>query len=443
MPIDLQTVRRFGLVGTFSSLFTICAAQAQQAAQDNQLDELKAVLEEQRRLIQSQQTVLEKQNRRLNQLERYIGNTSPSVKGISALEPKYATTDSTLIDVNRKRRQEWRKPLDANILAQNENQQPAPQAAAERKPEPIDTTTAGLNEIRGVLTPRNTLIVEPSLRYEQSASQTFFFNGLQVLETVLIGDINVNEADRDTITGNLALRYGLTNRLEAELSAPYIYRKDRITNEIVTGGGGTATRSIDGMDFGDIEGSLRYQFNSGEGGWPILIGSARLKSDTGEGPYDISRDSSGIETELATGSGFYSFSPGITAVYPVDPAVVFLNASYVWNIERDIDKNIGGNFIGNVDPGDVVGLGMGMSFALNSRVSASLSYEHNFVDSTETESNGLTVGSDSFDVGIMSFGVSYRTESQRSINVNVGVGVTEDAPDVQIGVTVPFGLSLD
>src|SRR3546814_10545730 len=58
--------------------------------------------------------------------------------------------------------------------------------------------------------------------------------------------------------------------------------------------------------FGDAEFSLRYQFNRPVGQKPIFVGTLRVKSDTGKGPFEIGYDEFGVATGLATGSGFRS-----------------------------------------------------------------------------------------------------------------------------------------
>ena len=55
----------------------------------------------------------------------------------------------------------------------------------------------------GVLTPEGQLVVEPSLEFSHSTSNRFFAQGVEVVNSVFIGLLEVNEADRDTITSGL------------------------------------------------------------------------------------------------------------------------------------------------------------------------------------------------------------------------------------------------
>jgi len=291
----------------------------------------------------------------------------------------------------------------------------------------------------GVLTPRGALIVEPSIEYQNSNVREFTFQGVEVIDTVLLGVIQAGEEESDTITPAIGLRYGITNRLEVEVKVPYVYRDDRTSDEILTATSEPVDRSVSGGALGDIEFGAHYQLNSGTGGWPIFVGNLRVKSDTGRGPFDVDRDANGIETEPATGSGFWGVEPSLTMLLPTDPAVIFANIGYLWNIERDVDENVGGLQVGRVDPGDSVRFGFGMGIGINEKTSFSLGYKHDFIMETTVEG-----GSDgnSLDVGSLTFGLSYQVSDSVSINVNVDAGVTADAPDTRLMLRVPIKFDL-
>lgn len=299
---------------------------------------------------------------------------------------------------------------------------------------------AGVREVGGVLTPKGVLVVEPQFQYSQSNISRFFFQGVEIAETLLIGLIEATDSDRDTLVASAALRYGVTDRLEVEVRVPVVYRDDRVIRRVISTQEETRGR-LDAFSVGDIEASARYQINDGSASWPIFVGNLRVKSITGVGPFDVDRDEDGIEQELPTGSGFWAVQPGITAIYPSDPVVFFGNVNYLWHFEMGIDEEIGESFIGDVDPGDVIGVSMGMGLALNERTSFSITYEHNFILKTTTEVNGVDVESETLDVGLLRFGFGYRLKEWLGLNVNLGVGVTEDAPDVTITIRTPIRFS--
>ena len=315
-----------------------------------------------------------------------------------------------------------------------------PEEERQRPPE-----IQAIPELGGVLTPRGVFQVEPSIEYTNSTVNRFTFRGIEVVEAVLLGVIEAEDADRDSIRAAGTFRYGVTNRLELEAVIPFVYRNDRITTLIDPSGTEAApsiTDELNGTGLGDIEFAGHYQINDGQDGWPFFVGNLRVKTNTGEGPFDIDRDSFGVPEELATGSGFWSIEPSITVIYPTDPAVLFANVGYTWNISDNVDTQIGENLVTDVDPGDTIGLSFGMGVSLNERLSFTLGYQHDFIDGTTTVINGLETESESLDVGALLFGTSYRISDSVSVNLNTQIGVTEDAPDVRLTLRVPISFDL-
>jgi len=304
--------------------------------------------------------------------------------------------------------------------------------------QPPATTVEALPEGQNALLGAGRLVIEPSFEYSRSSSNRFIFRGVEIVTGVQIGLIEANDTARDTLTGALAVRYALTDRLEIEGRVPYIYRSDRITTVAQQSTTTMQTFELDGSNMGDIEMSLRYQLNNGAGGMPIFVAGARVKSDSGLGPFDLDRDISGVSTELATGSGFWGVQGSVSMLYPSDPVVIFANASYLYNIGRDIDETYGAVTVGEVDPGDSIGLGFGFGFALNPRFSYSLGYSHSYVLPTTTELNGIHTESSELQVGSLSFGMSFRATERLTLSTSVDVGVTEDAPDVRVAFRTPF-----
>jgi hypothetical protein len=159
----------------------------------------------------------------------------------------------------------------------------------------------------------------------------------------------------------------------------------------------------------------------------------RVKTRTGTDPFSVNTDPlSGLQSELPTGSGFWGVQPSITAIYPSDPAVFFGNLSYLRNFERDV-----GATFGKIKPGDAIGFTMGMGLALNDKASFSIAYDHATV--LRTRQNGLLVPTTSTtELGSLLFGVAYRLNAKSTFNTTLGVGVTEEAPNVQLTFRIPI-----
>jgi len=302
-------------------------------------------------------------------------------------------------------------------------------------------------DVGGVLTEKGTLVIEPQLQMSTSQTNAFTFQGVEILDTFLVGVIEAQDNDRDFISPALRLSYGLTNRLEVSLKIPYVYRSDKLRATIpqIEGEEGEPIRlesDLDGNGLGDIEASMSYQLNRGLNGWPYFLSNLRYKSTTGEGPFDVSRNSSGIETELATGSGFHAIEPSFTMLYPTDPAVFFANVGYLFNLSDDVDKNFGEQRVGKVDPGDATRISFGMGLSLNPRASFTIGYKHDFIQETRTEINGTNFSSSRLDVGALLLGYNFTVKKDMQANLNLELGVTADAPDVTMTLRLPYSLHL-
>ena len=309
-------------------------------------------------------------------------------------------------------------------------------------------------DVGGVLTPKGRLVLEPSLRYMQTSVNRVSIEGLTILPALLIGVIDVVEADRDAFRAALTTRYGVANGLEAELTVPYMWRSDSTrTRRFLDSASEESTTSGSGSGLGDVEVGLRYQFNNARNGWPFVVGNLRVKSTTGSDPFELATKASlsgdlQLSSDLPTGSGFWSVSPSLTFIYPSDPVVFFGNVGYLWTVEDDkgtFTEVVNGQEVtrgfGMVDPGDAIRLNFGMGLGLNDRASMSFSYSLDSFSETSIE-NSVTkkiAGSD-VTIGRLVMGFSLRTKNGLPLNLAIGIGATDDAPDTDVSFSVPISI---
>ena len=312
---------------------------------------------------------------------------------------------------------------------------------------------APLFEAPGVLTARGRTVLEPSFQFGYSSSNRVALVGYTIIPALLIGLIDVREVKRNTVTGALTLRRGLTNRAEVELRVPYVYRSDAtVSRELFTGTAVERVFDTRGKGLGDIELSLRHQLNDGGADRPFYVAGLRVKTRTGRDPFEVVTDctrrcvgenatGTGLPLDLPTGSGFYGIQPNLTWLFPSDPAIFFGSVSYLHNVKRkDVSRRVLNGEIeplGEVKPGAVFGFNFGMGIALNDKASLSLGYDHSSMG--RTRQNGATVpGSVRTQLGTLLMGFSYRLSEQRAVNVTIGAGLTRDTPDVSLSVRVPL-----
>ena len=433
----------------FGCLFGVllCLPVLPAAAQSDELAELRRLLAEQKRM-------LEEQSRQMKELEQRLERLTGKERG----EKPAATVKKEEAPGSRKQRvaaPERPRPKERSAQAKQVGKPPADD---KRKVEAVEAIASISDEVRGVLTPRGKLVLDPSLKYAHSSNNRVFIEGFGplVVPSLFLGLIDIREVDRDLWIASLAARYGITSRMQFEVKVPYVWREDSIRSRpFVVNLFGDEVFNVDGSGLGDVEFALDYQLNRGLNGWPYFIGGVRVSAPTGTDPFEVEtvdivvmdengdpvEDNDGnpiiqrFPTELATGSGFWNIQPSLTFLYPTDPAVFFGTLSYNWSIEDDV-----GNDIGKIDPGDTIGLSGGMGFGINERSSFSLGFSYKHVG--KTTQNGSNLKGSELDIGEVSIGYSYRLNRRSNLNLSIGVGATEDAQDFQMTVRVPttFGL---
>jgi len=301
----------------------------------------------------------------------------------------------------------------------------------------------------GVLLPEGSLQLEPQLSFTTSSVNRVEIMGYTILPALTLGVIDVTRRETTSLSGILTARYGISNRIEIDASIPMIGSWSRFrlspTNTDALRGSNINGR---GYGFGDLRTGLRYQLNSGDRSTPVFVGGLGLRIPTGKSPYEVDRhgaDQQYLEKELPTGSGFFGLSGTLSFVYPNEPGVLFGNVRYTWNIPSAVNATQPGSSddstYGKIDPGDVIGGSMGLGLAINDRVSLSLSYDHAYV--LKTRQNGDYVdGSVPLQIGTLGAGLTWRRSRRSSYSFFLGVGVTDDAPDVSLGIRIPTSYNL-
>lgn len=310
-----------------------------------------------------------------------------------------------------------------------------------------------LAEQGGIITKKGRLTVESDLEYAHSQNSTVVFRGIEIPQSVLIGVFDINQIRQDVLTAAAVARFGLTNRLEINARIPYIYNSNATVLAPVanpsTPNAGQITSPVKNGGLGDIEFGARYQFTNGRAGFPYIIGGVQVVSPTGSNPFKIPRDALGNALKAATGAGFWGVTPTLTAILPTDPAVLFATIGYTINLGADINHEIGPAFIDRVKPGNEPSAAIGVAISLNPRTSVSFGYAQTWAFGTRTLLQAIdpqtgalgprtSTTSRSLQLGRYLFGMSYRANPRTTINWNIEIGATPDAPNVRTTLRIPF-----
>lgn len=226
-----------------------------------------------------------------------------------------------------------------------------------------------------------------------------------------------------TFTNSFTFDYGVWDNLTFSMRVPFLAKYD-------------TERDLSTYSLGDISASFRWQPWSSVRGRPVTTLFATLGLPTGDSPYDVSLDDG-----LATGSGYYSLGVGANLSYVIDPVVLFGSLGYTYNLPiRNADQVRGGRLLERVDPGSSLSLGMGFAYALSYDVSlaTSLQMAHNLAP-TFTFGDATLEGNEQTSA-VMNFSLGLRTSPNTIVNVNAGFGMTEDSPDVLLGISMPLDI---
>lgn len=303
-----------------------------------------------------------------------------------------------------------------------------------------------------VLTRGGNFVLEPSLQTSYWASDRVTLVGYTVIPAVLIGLVDVRRVKTTSGVGALTARYGIGNRFELEVRAPYVYTSvDTVSREILTGSAFDNVFNAEGNGLGDVDATARFQLNRGDYSKPFWLGWLRYRWHTGKDPFEVVTDcvtrcvqnttGTGLPLELPTGSGFDSAQAGLTWLYASDPAVFFGGLSYLHSFPRDnISRTLllgEKEFMGEIAPGDIFGFNVGMGISLNEKASFSVGYDQSIIE--KTQQNDIDVpGSVRTTLGTLMLGVSYRYNPLATLNLSLGVGVTRDTPDITFTMRAPL-----
>jgi hypothetical protein len=369
---------------------------------------------------------------RLEQTEQRLRDLAEQI----AVEQRQLDADRRLLDAYRRGSEsELRRAVGKGAAAGPD--QPAPVGEAPRKPD-APVATAQIFDEPTALTPRGKFVFETAVQYVHSTNNQVALVGYTVLPALTIGLIDIQRIESNLTDLALTARYGLAQRLEFEARAPYIFANTTTqTRPLATASVTNSFFDSSGSGIGDVEVAMRAQLNHFRGDNVVWIGTLRYKTRTGTDVFQEPLDSTtGLQTRLATGSGFNAIQPGFTFLFPSDPAVFFGGAAYTHSFARDV-----GFGFGRVDPGGILDLNMGMGLALNERASFSVGYQHSVVDQTSQPipATGRALArTGTLQLGTLRFGIAYGLTERFNINTTIGVGVTRDSPDLEATIRLPY-----
>ncbi|QQX61685.1 transporter [Pseudomonas chlororaphis] len=295
--------------------------------------------------------------------------------------------------------------------------------------------------------------VETGLTYSRYDTRQLILNGFLALDSIFLGNINLDRIKADNWTLDLTARYNLDNRWQFDVNVPVIYRESTYQSGGAQNGaaGVTSEKSVSkDPTLGDVNFGIAYKFLDESINTPDAVLTLRVKAPTGEEPFGIKlrqvQDNTNlfVPDDLPTGNGVWSITPGISLVKTFDPAVLFGTLSYTHNLEEsfdDISSTVNLKTPGKVKLGDSFQIGMGIAFALNEKMSMSFSFSDLVQRKSKLKEDGgdwQSVVSSDANAGYFNVGMTLAATDNLTIVPNLSIGLTDDAPDFTFSLKFPY-----
>lgn len=223
---------------------------------------------------------------------------------------------------------------------------------------------------------------------------------------------NFSQTRRQSFGPALVFRAGLPWRSQFEASVPYVYERRRDN-----------TVSSNSNGIGDVTIGLSHQLMNERPFAPALVGAIQYQASTGKNTIFESGN------PIALGSGFDSIQGSLTALKRIDPLVVF--GSY--SVTHIFSKREEG---GEVDLGNSQTLRLGTALATGPDTSLRSALSVTFFEKTKFGGKALP-GTDN-PLGMLELGGSVVITNSTAVDVQLGIGLTSNAPDFRITVALPI-----
>ena len=277
----------------------------------------------------------------------------------------------------------------------------------------LQALSRGLIERGVLLLPRGSIELSPGISYSHSQKQ-----GLVLVDTPQgISTVSDQRLRDDGLEFVAAGRLGLPWHSQLQLRVPFDWKR-----EASSLGDGTEI-SHHAADIGDVELELSHQLLTEKRARPALIGAVSWRFPTGRDPF---RDQ---VTSIASGNGTHQVTARVTALKTIDPLVVFTTLAYSANLNRK-------ESFGRVHSGDTINWQLGALLALSPDSSLNLGFAQQFKRRTSVDDVAIK-GSDGV-AAVVQVGLDQVLSAHTLLDVSLGLGVTRDAPDYQMLISMPF-----
>lgn len=222
---------------------------------------------------------------------------------------------------------------------------------------------------------------------------------------------------RSEVSANLDFQVGLPWESQLELGIPYEFIDQSTVLGLGAAGGTSTSQNASGL--GDFRIGLAKQLFLEKGAIPDVV--LRVTYDTGSGKTD--------DSGVSLNGGFAQLRGGLSLLKRQDPLAFVAGLSYAKNYETN-----------GIEPGDEFSFSLSAVLAASPETSLQFGFQQTF--SQDTKINGRVIPESGEPQGILSVGVSSIIAKGVLLNMSVGAGLNEAAPDYFFQVSLPIVFDL-
>jgi hypothetical protein len=174
----------------------------------------------------------------------------------------------------------------------------------------------------------------------------------------------------------------------------------------------------DDSGFGDLSLRVWKQFMAQGDTNPSLVGSLNYIAPTGEAS----------DIPGALGSDFHSLGVQLNASKTIDPMVLYGDLFYNYVFSERINGI-------KIQPGSYIGARGGISLAITPEMTGNIGLSISFIG--ELEEDGIKIDGSEQTVGFLELGAGYLINKWLFFSLFADIGITDDAPDIVLGVSLP------
>lgn len=213
-------------------------------------------------------------------------------------------------------------------------------------------------------------------------------------------------SESNSYATTLSARLGLRGSAMLSASVPYVTHAENGNDE--------------NSGIGDVSIVITKQLVAESQNNPSLLASIGYIAPTGEDAF---------ENTVPIGSGFHSVQGRLSSVKSVDPVAFFGDFSYSHTFSRTIE---GSKF----QPGAVFGVGAGLTLAATPEIALNTTINFDFV--SKFKADGVVIAGSDRTIGTLGVGAGFLLSRSAYLSVSGQFGVTDDAPDLAVGIALPM-----